>query len=54
LRAVSVCVIATAARDLIDRDSLASLAGRHHQEGPDKPSVAEATASGITWQSVAV
>ena len=35
LRAVTGCVIATAARDLIDRDSLASLAERHHQEGPD-------------------
>lgn len=35
LRAVTGCVISTASRDLTDRDSLASLAGRHHQEGPD-------------------
>ena len=35
LRAVIGCVIATAARDLIDRDRLARLAERHHQEGPD-------------------
>lgn len=34
LRAVTGCVIATAARDQIDRDSLASLAGLHHREDP--------------------
>ena len=36
LRAVTGCVIATAARDQIDRDSLASLAGLHHREDPDE------------------
>lgn len=36
LRAVTGCVIATAARDQIDRDSLASLAGLHHRENPDE------------------
>jgi hypothetical protein len=35
LRAVTNCVIATAARDQIDRDSLASLAERHHREATD-------------------
>lgn len=35
LLAVTGCVIATAARDQIDRESLASLAERHHQEDPD-------------------
>jgi hypothetical protein len=34
LRAVTGCVIATAAKDQIDRDSLASLAGLHHREDP--------------------
>jgi len=34
LRAVTGCVIATAARDQIDRDSLASLAEQHHREDP--------------------
>lgn len=34
LRAVTGCVVATAARDQIDRDSLASLAGLHHREDP--------------------
>ncbi len=32
LRAVTGCVVATAARNQIDRDSLASLAGLHHRE----------------------
>jgi hypothetical protein len=36
LRAVTGCVIATAAKDQIDRDSLASLAGLHHREDPDE------------------
>ena len=36
LRAVTGCVIATAARDQIDQDSLASLAGLHHREDPDE------------------
>jgi hypothetical protein len=35
LRAATGCVIATAARDQIDRDSLATLAERHHREDPD-------------------
>jgi hypothetical protein len=35
LRAVTNCVIATAAKDQIDRDSLASLAKLHHREDPD-------------------
>ena len=35
LRAVTGCVIAAAASNQIDRDSLASLAERHHQEDPD-------------------
>ena len=35
LLAVTGCVIATAARDQIDPESLASLAERHHQEHPD-------------------
>ena len=34
LRAVTGCVIATAAKDQIDQDSLASLAGLHHREDP--------------------
>jgi Cyclic nucleotide-binding domain len=34
LRAVTGCVIATAAQDQIDQDSLASLAGLHHREDP--------------------
>lgn len=34
LRAVTRCVIATAAKHQIDQDSLASLAGLHHREGP--------------------
>ena len=34
LRALTGCVIATAAKDQINRDSLASLAGLHHREGP--------------------
>jgi len=34
LRAVTACVIATAAKDQIDQDSLASLAGLHHREDP--------------------
>lgn len=34
LRAVTGCVIATAAKHQIDQDSLASLAGLHHREGP--------------------
>jgi Cyclic nucleotide-binding domain len=36
LRAVTGCVIATAAKHQIDRDSLASLAGLHHREDPDE------------------
>jgi hypothetical protein len=36
LRAVTGCVIAAAAKDQIDRDSLASLAGLHHREDPDE------------------
>ena len=36
LRAVTGCVIATAAKEQIDRDSLASLAELHHREGPDR------------------
>ena len=36
LRAVTGCVIATAAKHQIDQDSLASLAGLHHREGPDE------------------
>jgi hypothetical protein len=36
LRAVTNCVIATAAKDLIDRDSLSSLAKLHHREDPDR------------------
>lgn len=36
LRAVTNCVIATAAKDQIDRDSLASLAEQHHREDPDR------------------
>ena len=36
LRAVTDCVIATAARDQIDRGSLASLAEGHHREDPDR------------------
>jgi hypothetical protein len=35
LRAVTGCVIATAAKDQIDRDSLASLAQLHRREDPD-------------------
>ena len=35
LRAVTGCVIAAAASNQIDRDSLASLAEAHHQEDPD-------------------
>ena len=34
LRAVTGCVIATAAKHQIDQDSLASLAGLHHREDP--------------------
>jgi CRP-like cAMP-binding protein len=34
LRAVTDCVIATAGRAQIDRDSLASLAEQHHREDP--------------------
>lgn len=36
LRAVTGCVIATAAKDQIDQDSLASLAGLHRREDPDE------------------
>jgi hypothetical protein len=36
LRAVTDCVIATAAKDQIDRGNLASLAGLHHREEPDR------------------
>ena len=36
LRAVTGCVIATAAKHQIDQDSLASLAGLHHREDPDE------------------
>jgi len=35
LRAVTGCVIATAAKDQIDRDILASLAELHRREEPD-------------------
>jgi len=35
LRAVTDCVIATAAKDQIDRGSLSSLADLHHREDPD-------------------
>lgn len=35
LRAVTDCVIATAASDQIDRESLASLAEQHHREDPE-------------------
>jgi CRP-like cAMP-binding protein len=35
LRAVTDCVIATAAKDQIDRGSLSSLAELHHREDPD-------------------
>jgi Cyclic nucleotide-binding domain len=34
VRAVTDCVIATAAKEQIDRDSLAGLAGQHHREDP--------------------
>jgi hypothetical protein len=34
LRAVTDCVIATAAQAQIDRDSLAGLAEQHHREDP--------------------
>ena len=37
LRAVTDCVVATAAKDQIDRDSLESLAGMHHREDSDAP-----------------
>jgi Cyclic nucleotide-binding domain len=36
LRAVTDCVIATAAKDQIDRGNLASLAELHHREEPDR------------------
>jgi Cyclic nucleotide-binding domain len=36
LRAVTGCVIATAAKDQIDRDSLANLAELHHREDPHR------------------
>ena len=36
LRAVTDCVIATAAKDQIDRGSLSSLAELHHREDPDR------------------
>jgi CRP-like cAMP-binding protein len=36
LRAVTDCVIATAAKDQIDRTSLSSLAELHHREDPDR------------------
>ena len=36
LRAVTYCVIATAAKNQIDRESLASLAGMHHREDSDR------------------
>jgi hypothetical protein len=36
LRAATNCVVATAAKDQIDPDSLASLAELHHREDPDK------------------
>jgi len=36
LRAVTDCVIATAAKDQIDRGSLSSLADLHHREDPDR------------------
>jgi hydroxyethylthiazole kinase-like sugar kinase family protein len=36
LRAVTDCVIATAAHDQIDRGSLSSLAELHHREDPDR------------------
>jgi hypothetical protein len=36
LRAVTDCVIATAANDQIDRGSLSSLAELHHREDPDR------------------
>ena len=39
LRAVTACVIATAAKDQIDRASLASLAEMHHREDPDRLTV---------------
>jgi hypothetical protein len=35
LRAVTDCVVATAAKDQIDLDSLASLAEQHHREDPE-------------------
>jgi len=36
LRAVTDCIIATAAKDQIDRGSLSSLAELHHREDPDR------------------
>jgi CRP-like cAMP-binding protein len=36
LRAATSCVVATAAKDQIDPDSLASLAELHHREDPDE------------------
>jgi CRP-like cAMP-binding protein len=36
LRAVTECVVATAAKDQIDRGSLSSLAELHHREDPDR------------------
>jgi hypothetical protein len=36
LRALTDCVIASAAKDQIDRDSLTSLAQLHHREDPDR------------------
>lgn len=36
LRAATGCVIAAAAKDQIDRDSLTGLAERHHREGADR------------------
>ena len=36
LQAVTDCVIATAAKNQIDPDSIARLAERHHREDPDR------------------
>jgi hypothetical protein len=36
LQAVTGCVIATAATNQIDPDSIARLAERHHREDPDR------------------
>jgi hypothetical protein len=36
LQAVTGCVIATAASNQIDPDSIARLAERHHREDPDR------------------